>query len=78
MKLKNALLNEAMSDKEKKHAIWLADKVISGKVDLGTIERWTATVNKDMLKLIKQKIKAHRADFTKNFVTHKGNPVFLD
>jgi len=78
VKLKNALLNESMSDKEKKHADWLAKHVISGKVDLGTIERWTATVNKDMLKLIKKKVKAHRADFAKHFVTHKGNPVFLD
>jgi hypothetical protein len=77
VKLKNALINEALSDREKKHALWLADKVIRGKVDLGYIEK-AKIVNKDMIKLIQKKVKAHRADFIKHFVTHKGNPVFLD
>ncbi len=83
MKLKDAVISEALSDKEKKYAHMLADKVARGRIDLEYIEKnWGATVNKDILKLIQKKVKAHRkgsdAEFIKQFVTHKGNPVFLD
>ena len=54
------LIHAYLSDKERKYAHMLADKVARGRIDLGYIEKnWGATVNKDILKLI-QKTKYHR------------------